>query len=130
MENAIWLGEGPPTDRQGGLRRLRIQRKKGATGHARLRPSGTRLIQRLIVVSVVVLIVVLIAAMIVVVIIPVAIRVPPVAIFVPPPVRMRPAILARLMQLLARVYRLPAVPSVVFGSFMQPVVGFRDPPLA
>jgi hypothetical protein len=34
------------------------------------------------------------------------------------------------MQLLARVNRLGTVPPVVLGGFMQPVVRFRDPPLA
>ena len=73
---------------------------------------------------------VFVAPMIVVVIIPVAIRVPAMPVFVPPPVCVCPAVLPRLMQLLPRVDCLPAIPPVVLGGFMQPMVRFRDPPLA
>jgi len=72
----------------------------------------------------------MIAAMIVVVIVPVSIGMPPMAIFIPPLVRMRPAVLPRFMQLLPRVYRLPAFPSMVFNRFVQTMIRFRDPTLA
>jgi hypothetical protein len=77
-----------------------------------------------------VLIVVVIAGVIVVVIIPVAVRMPTMAVFVPPPVCVRPAVLARFVQLLASVYYLSAFPSVVFGGFVKPMIGFCNAPLA
>ena len=102
-------------------------KKKGATGHARLRPfRGQRVRLGLVVVPVVVLI----PAMVMVVIVPVPVGMPPVAIFVPPLVRVRPAVLPRFMQLLACVYRLPAFPSMVLGSLMQPMIRSCDSPLA
>jgi hypothetical protein len=52
------------------------------------------------------------------------------AVFIPPPVCVRPAVLARFVQLLARVHHLSAFPTMVFGSFVQPVIGFCDAPLA
>jgi hypothetical protein len=67
---------------------------------------------------------------IMVVIIPVAVRVPTMIVFLPPLVCVRPAILSRLVQLLARVYHLSAFPTVVFGGFVQPMIGFCDAPLA
>jgi hypothetical protein len=63
-------------------------------------------------------------------IIPVAVRVPTMMVFVPPPVCVRPAVLSRLVQLLARVYHLSALPAVMFGGFVQPMIGFCDAPLA
>jgi len=71
-----------------------------------------------------------IAAVIVVVIVPIAVGVPAMAVLVPPALCVRPAILACLVQLLARVYHLSAVPAVMFCSLMKPMVGFGDPPLA
>src|SRR5260370_13122939 len=65
-----------------------------------------------------------------VVLIPVAVRVPTMIVFVPPLVCVRPAVLSRLVQLLARVYHLSAFPTVVFGGFVQPMIGFCDAPLA
>ena len=72
----------------------------------------------------------MIAVMIVVVVIPVAIRAPAVSVFVPPPVRVRPAVLPRLVQLLACVRGLPALPPVAFHRLVEPVIGFCDAPLA
>jgi len=68
--------------------------------------------------------------MIMVVIIPVAVRVPTMIVFVPPLVCVCPAVLSRFVQLLARVYHLSAFPTVVFGGFVQPMIGFCDAPLA
>ena len=70
------------------------------------------------------------AAAIVVVLIPVSVRMPAMAVFVPPSVGVRPAVLTRLVQLLASVYRLSAFPAVVFGGFVQSMVGFCDALLA
>lgn len=76
------------------------------------------------------LVVVVIPVMIMVVIIPVAVCVPTMAVFVPPLVRVRPAIFSRFVQLLACVNYLSALPSVMFGGFVQPVVGLGNAPLA
>lgn len=73
---------------------------------------------------------IVIAAVVMVVIIPVAVGMPAMAVFIPPPVGVSPAVLARFVQLLARVYHLSALPAMVFGSFVQPVIGFCDAPLA
>lgn len=73
-----------------------------------------------------VVVVISVTSAIMVVIIPVTIRMPTTAVFVPPLVGVRPAILARLAQLVARVIRLSAFPSVVFGSFVQAMIGFCD----
>ncbi len=73
---------------------------------------------------------VVIAAVIMVMVIPVAVGMPTMAVFIPPPVRVRPAVFARLVQLLPRVYHLPAFPAVMFGGFVQPMIGFCDAPLA
>jgi hypothetical protein len=81
-------------------------------------------------VVVMIAVVIAIAVMIVVVIVPVAVGVPAMAVFVPPPVRVRPAVFTGLVQLLARVYHLPAVPAVMFRGFVQPMIGFGDFPLA
>jgi hypothetical protein len=77
-----------------------------------------------------VLIVVVVASVIMVVIIPVAIGAPTAPVFIPPTVRVRPAILSRFMQLLAGVSGLPALPSVMFGGFVQTMVRLGDTPLA
>src|SRR6266436_6144624 len=71
-----------------------------------------------------------VVVMIMVVIIPVAVRVPTMIVFVPPLVCVCPAVLSRFVQLLARVYHLSAFPTVVFGGFVQPMIGFCDAPLA
>jgi len=73
---------------------------------------------------------VVVAITIMVVLIPVAVRVPTMIVFVPPLVCVRPAVLSRLVQLLARVYHLSAFPTVVFGGFVQQMIGFCDAPLA
>jgi hypothetical protein len=78
----------------------------------------------------VVVIAVTIAVMIVVVIIPVAVCMPTTFVLVPPPVCVRPAVLTRLVQLLARVYRLSTFPAVAFDSLVQPMIGFCDASLA
>jgi hypothetical protein len=67
---------------------------------------------------------------IMVMIIPVAVRMPTTTVLVPPPVRARPAVLTRLAQLAARVFRLSTLPAVAFGCFVQAMVGFCDAPLA
>jgi len=72
----------------------------------------------------------MIAVVIVVVIIPIAVGAPAMVVFVPPPVCVRPAILACLVQLVARLFHLPALPAVMFGGFVNPVIGFGDFPLA
>jgi len=74
--------------------------------------------------------VVVVAIMIMVVIIPIAVGVPTMAVFIPPLVRVRPAIFARFVQLLASVDHLSTLPAVMFGGFVQPVVGLGDAPLA
>jgi hypothetical protein len=72
------------------------------------------------------LIVIVVATAIMVMIIPIAVGMPAVAVFVPPPVGVRPAVFARFVQLLARVYHLSALPPVMFRGFVQPVVGPCD----
>lgn len=76
------------------------------------------------------LVVVVISAMIMIVIIPITVCVPAMAVFVPPLVRVRPAIFSRFVQLLARVDGLSAIPAVMFGRFVQAVVGLGSAPLA
>jgi hypothetical protein len=65
-----------------------------------------------------------------VVIIPIAIGVPAVFMFIPPLVVRAPAILASLVQLVARVFRLFAIPAVVLHGFVKPVIGFPQAMLA
>jgi hypothetical protein len=65
-----------------------------------------------------------------VVVIPVAIGVPTVIVFIPPAVIRRPAVLASLSQIVARVVCLPAVPAVVLNGFVEFVICFRQPMLA
>jgi len=67
---------------------------------------------------------------IVVVIIPIAIGMPPVAVFVPPAMSFVPAAFPRLVQFVACVIRLPAVPAVMFHGFVEFVVRLGDAPLA
>lgn len=65
-----------------------------------------------------VLVVIMVASAIMVMIIPIAVGVPAVAVFVPPPVCVRPAVFARFVQLLARIYHLSALPSVMLRGFV------------
>jgi hypothetical protein len=94
-----------PTNRKGAADRLP-------------RPRETRTTQVLMVVAIVVMV------------IPVAICMPTMAVFVPPPMRVRPAVLAGFMQLTACAARLSTLPSMVFDSFVQPMIGSCDAPLA
>jgi hypothetical protein len=73
---------------------------------------------------------VVVAIMIMVVIVPIAVGVPTTAVFIPPLVCVRPAIFARFVQLLASVDHLSTLPAVMFGSYVQPVVGPGNAPLA
>jgi hypothetical protein len=70
---------------------------------------------------------IVIPTMVVVMIVPIALCVPAMLVFIPPFVGPAPAILARLMQFVARMLRLWAVPSVVLSSFVKPVVGLDEP---
>jgi hypothetical protein len=63
-------------------------------------------------------------------IIPVAIVAPAVAVFIPPATPLSPATLPLLAQFMPRMVRLSAVPSVILHSFVEPVVGFGNAPLA
>jgi hypothetical protein len=67
---------------------------------------------------------------IVVVVIPIAIGVPAAAIFIPPTVAFIPAAFPRLVQFVACVIRLPAVPAVMFHGFVQFVICFDNAALA
>jgi hypothetical protein len=67
---------------------------------------------------------------IMVMIVPVAIGVPAMAVFIPPFVVPAPASLAGLMQVVARVVRLLAVPAMMFNSFVEPVIGLGNATLA
>jgi hypothetical protein len=67
---------------------------------------------------------------VVIVIIPIAIGVPSVAILIPPTMAFVPAAFARLAQFVACMVGLPTIPTVMFGSFVKPVVRFRDAALA
>jgi hypothetical protein len=70
---------------------------------------------------------IVIPTMVVVMIVPIALCVPAMLVFIPPFVGPAPAILARLMQLVARMLRLWAVPSVVLSSFVKPVISLDKP---
>jgi hypothetical protein len=63
-------------------------------------------------------------------VIPIVVLAPAVLVFVPPPVVRAPAILASLVQLMARAFCLLAVPTMVFDSLMQSVIGPLDSVLA
>jgi len=60
---------------------------------------------------------------IMIVIVPVAVGVPAMAVFIPPFVSVGPAILARFTEFVAGAFGLFAVPSVMFGSFVDAMVG-------
>jgi hypothetical protein len=68
------------------------------------------------------LLMIVIAWMIVVVIIPIALGVPAMIFFAPPAMAVIPAIAASSGKLRAILGRLRAVPTVVFGSFMELVI--------
>jgi len=72
----------------------------------------------------------LVTIMVVIVVIPITIGVPAVAVFVPPAMAFVPAAFPRLVQIVARAVRLPAVPPVVLHGFVQSVIGFGDAALA
>jgi hypothetical protein len=67
---------------------------------------------------------------IVIVVIPIAVSVPAVAVFIPPTVPPAPAVFSRFMQIVPRMIRLPAVPTVMFNGFVQSVIRPGDSPLA
>jgi hypothetical protein len=67
---------------------------------------------------------------IVIVVIPIAVGMPAVAVFVPPAMPLVPAAFPRFAQFVPRMVRLPAVPAVIFDSFVQPMIRFGDAPLA
>jgi hypothetical protein len=67
--------------------------------------------------------VVVIPIMVVVMVVPIVLRVPAMPVFIPPFVELAPAEFARLMQLVARMLGLWAVPSVMLSGFVKPVVG-------
>jgi hypothetical protein len=72
----------------------------------------------------------LVAIVVVIVVIPIAIGVPAVAIFVPPTMAFVPAAFPRLTQIVPRVIGLPAVPTVMFDGFVQPVIRLDNAALA
>jgi hypothetical protein len=88
------------------------QKKKGPAKFHRARKTNHRLMA------------------VVIVVIPIAIGMPAMAVFIPPTMALIPAAFTRLMQIVARVIGLPAVPAVVLYGFMQPVVCLGDTPLA
>jgi hypothetical protein len=67
---------------------------------------------------------------VVVMIVPVAIVVPAMAVLIPPAMAFVPASFAGFVQFMPRMLGLPAVPAVVFRSFMQLVVCLGNAPLA
>jgi hypothetical protein len=74
---------------------------------------------------IVVMIVVMIPIMVVVMIVPIALCMPAMAIFIPPFVELAPAKLACLVQFVTRMLRFWTVPSMMLGSFVEPVVGLH-----
>ena len=72
----------------------------------------------------------LVAIMVVIVVVPITIGMPAVAVFVPPTMAFIPAEFPRLVQIVARVVRLPAVPAVMLHGFVEPVISFGDAALA
>jgi hypothetical protein len=71
-----------------------------------------------------------IAVMIVVVVVPVAIGMPTMLVFIPPTMSAVPAILARLVQFMASVVRLPALTPMTLDGFVKMMIGPRNAPLA
>src|ERR1700674_4796149 len=72
----------------------------------------------------------LVTIMVCIVVVPITIGVPAVAVFVPPAMAFVPAAFPRLVQIVARAVRLPAVPAVMLHGFVQSVIGFGDAALA
>jgi hypothetical protein len=70
------------------------------------------------------------AITIVVVVVPVSLRMPAMLILVPPSTIRPVASLPFFMELMARFVRLPALVTVVFNGFVQPVVCVRNAALA
>ena len=68
----------------------------------------------------------LVAIVVVIVVIPITIGMPATAILVPPAMSLSPAAFPRLVQIVARAVRLPAVPAVMLHGFVESVVGFGD----
>src|SRR4029077_13466710 len=68
--------------------------------------------------------------MVVIVVIPITIGMPATAVLVPPAMSLPPAAFPRLVQIVARAVRLPAVPAVMLHGFVESVVGFGDAALA
>ena len=68
--------------------------------------------------------------MVVIVVVPIAIGVPATTVFIPPAMAFVPAAFPRLVQIVARAVRLPAVPTVMLHGFVQFVIGFGDAALA
>jgi hypothetical protein len=73
---------------------------------------------------------IVIAVMIVVVVVPIAIGMPTMLVFIPPTMSAVPAILARLVQFMASVVRLPALTPMTLDGFVKMMIGPRDAPLA
>jgi hypothetical protein len=73
---------------------------------------------------------VVIAVMIMVVVIPITIRTPAMSVFIPPAMIGIPAVLARIVQLMAPLFSLLTLGAVMLDSFVQFVIGFRDASLA
>jgi len=67
---------------------------------------------------------------IVIVVIPIAIGMPPVAVFVPPAMPLVPTAFSRFVQFVARVIRLPAVPTVMLDGLVQLMIPLGDAALA
>src|SRR5260370_17711495 len=61
-------------------------------------------------------------AAIVIVVIPIAIGMPAAAVFIPPAMSLPPAALPRFMQFVASMFRLAAVPSLMFPAVLDPCV--------
>ena len=74
--------------------------------------------------------VVVIAIAIVVMIVPVALAVPAVIIFIPPAVVSAPTLLADFTELVACPVRLRAVPAMMLGRFVEPMIGAGNAALA
>jgi hypothetical protein len=71
-----------------------------------------------------------IAIEVVIVVIPVPIRVPAMLILVPPAMPTAPAPFPRLVQIMTRAFRLPALRAVMFNGFVELVIDARNSALA
>ena len=65
-----------------------------------------------------------------IVVIPIAIGMPPAAVFVPPAMPLPPAAFPRFTQFVPCMFRLAAIPAVMFRRFVEPVVCLGDSALA